>query len=103
MEMTYHWTPLTRQSYNPVHPMVHSFGVFELNTGTDELGKSGLGVKLGGQPRQVLTLLVKRQGALVTRQEIKDALWNEATFTEFNHGVDTAIERICRKTRQLRE
>jgi len=76
--------------------MIYAFGAFELNPRTGELRKSGLGIKLGGQPRQVLTLLVERHGALVTRQEIKEALWNDATFTDFEHGVDTAIERIRR-------
>ena len=58
------------------------------------LRKAGVRIKLGGQPSRVLTLLVEREGALITRQELKDALWKEGTFTDFDHGVDTAIERM---------
>jgi cholera toxin transcriptional activator len=76
--------------------MVYAFGAYELDTQTSELRKSGVRVKFAGQPLQVLTMLVERNGEIVTRQELKDALWKEGTFTDFDHGVDTAIERIRR-------
>ena len=76
--------------------MVYAFGVFELDEQTGELRKSGITVRLAGKPRQALTLLLERHGELVTRQEIKEALWEDGTFTDFDHGVDTAIERIRR-------
>ena len=78
------------------HAMLYSFGAFEYDARTGELSKSGVRLRLGGQPRQVLALLIERPGDLVTRQAIKDALWNDGTFTDFDHGVDTAIERIRR-------
>ena len=76
--------------------MIYRFVPFELNPRTGELRKSGVRIKLGGQPLEVLTLLVQRQGDLVTREELKDALWKEETFTDFDHGVNTAIQRIRR-------
>ena len=74
--------------------MNYAFGAFELNTQTGEFRKYGVNVKLGGQPSQLLTLLVERRGELVTRQEIREALWNDGTHTDFDHGVDTVIQRI---------
>ena len=74
----------------------YRFGAFELDARTGELRKSGVRIKLGGQPFKVLTLLVQRQGDLVTREELKDALWKEETFTDFDHGVNTAVQRIRR-------
>lgn len=76
--------------------MVYSFGAFEFDAQSGELRKSGIRVKLGGQPSRVLALLLERRGALIRRQEIKEALWDDGTFTDFDHGVDTAIERIRR-------
>ena len=76
--------------------MTYRFGPYELNTQTGELRKSGVRVRLGGQPIEVLTLLVQRAGELVTRDELKEALWKEDTFTDFDHGVNTAVQRIRR-------
>ena len=47
--------------------MVYGFGAFELDTRTGELRKSGVSVKLGGQPSQLLSLLVERSGEVVVR------------------------------------
>jgi len=74
----------------------YRFGAFELDGRTGELRKSGIRIKLGGQPLEVLTLLVERQGDLVTRAELKDALWKQESFTDFDHGVNTAVQRIRR-------
>ena len=43
------------------------FGVFELDFSTGELRKSGVKLRLQGQPIQVLTLLLERAGDVVTR------------------------------------
>ena len=75
---------------------VYRFGPYELNAQTGELRKSGVRVRLGGQPIEVLTLLVQRAGEMVTREELKEALWKEDTFTDFDHGVNTAVQRIRR-------
>ena len=76
--------------------MTYRFGAYELDTQTGELRKSGVRLRLGGQPIEVLTLLVQRAGELVTREELKEALWKEDTFTDFDHGVNTAVQRIRR-------
>ena len=76
--------------------MIYRFGSYELDARTGELRKSGVRIRLGGQPLEVLTLLVERQGDLVTREELKERLWSGDTFTDFDHGVNTAIQRIRR-------
>ena len=62
---------------------IYRFGAYELNARTGELRKSGIRIKLGGQPLAVLTLLVERAGDLVTRDELKEALWKERDL----HGL----------------
>jgi len=74
----------------------YCFGVFEFDAEAGVLRKSGVRLKLGGQPGRVLALLVSRPGDLVSRAEIREALWDRSTFTDFDHGVDTAVERIRR-------
>ena len=76
--------------------MIYRFGPYELNARTGELRKSDVRIRLGGQPVEVLTLLVERAGDVVTREELKEALWRKETFTDFDHGVNTAVQRIRR-------
>jgi DNA-binding winged helix-turn-helix (wHTH) protein/Tol biopolymer transport system component len=56
--------------------------------------KNGLKLKLGGQPFQVLALLLERPGELMTREEIQKRLWPADTFVDFDHNLNTAINKI---------
>ena len=66
------------------------FGVFELDPAAGQLRKSGVPVPLSGQPLDVLTLLVRRPGEVVTREELKEALWPDETFVDFDNGVNSS-------------
>ncbi len=70
------------------------FGVFEADAATGELRKHGIRIKLNAQPFQVLCLLLDRPGELLTREEIARELWPEGTFVDFEHGVNSAVNRI---------
>jgi cholera toxin transcriptional activator len=70
------------------------FGVFEADQKTEELRKQGRRLPLQGQPLQVLLMLLNRPGELVTRAEIHQALWPDGTFVDFDHGLNTAINKI---------
>ena len=70
------------------------FGVFELDLAAAELRKRGRRVKLEAQPFQVLSVLVRRSGDLVTRDDLRKELWPEDTFVEFDHSVNTAVRKI---------
>jgi TolB-like protein/DNA-binding winged helix-turn-helix (wHTH) protein/Tfp pilus assembly protein PilF len=70
------------------------FGVFEVDLQTGELRKSGLKTKLQEKPFQILVLLLKRPGEVVTREELQKALWPTDTFVDFEHGVNTAIAKL---------
>jgi len=70
------------------------FGVFEMDLDARELRRSGVRVRLQDQPFRVLALLVERPGEIVTREEIKDAIWAEDTFVEFDHGLNTVVQKI---------
>src|SRR6201998_1066287 len=70
------------------------FGAFEADLSACELRKSGVRIKLHGQPFEVLAMLLERPGALVTREELQKRLWPTDTFVDFDHGVNTAINRL---------
>jgi DNA-binding winged helix-turn-helix (wHTH) protein len=72
----------------------YRFGAFEADTATGELRKQGIRLKLNAQPFQVLCLLLERPGELLTREEISRELWPDGTFVDYEHGVNSAINRI---------
>ena len=70
------------------------FAVFEADEQTGELRKQGRRLSLQGQPLQVLLMLLDRPGELVTRSEIQQRLWPEGTFVDFDHSLNTAVNKI---------
>src|SRR5579864_9217289 len=73
---------------------VACFGVFELDLSVGELRKSGVKLRLQGQPFQVLVMLLERAGELVTREELQQKLWPSDTFVDFDHSLNTAINKV---------
>jgi TolB-like protein/DNA-binding winged helix-turn-helix (wHTH) protein len=70
------------------------FGTFEADLNAGELRKGGVKIKVHGQPFEVLTLLLARPGEVVPREELRQRLWPTDTFVDFDHGVNTAINRL---------
>ncbi len=79
---------------SPQQPARYRFGVFEADAATGELRKQGLRIKVNVQPFQVLLLLLERPGEVLTREEVARVLWPEGTFVDFEHGVNSAVNRI---------
>jgi TolB-like protein/DNA-binding winged helix-turn-helix (wHTH) protein/Tfp pilus assembly protein PilF len=65
-----------------------------LDLASFQLIRAGQRVKLEKTPMELLTLLVRRQGALVTREEIVGAIWGEAVHVDVDSGINTAIRKI---------
>lgn len=70
------------------------FGVFEVDLRTAELRKQGVRIRLPGQSFQVLEALVRRPGELVTRADLKQKLWPEDSYGDFEHGINAAVNRV---------
>jgi DNA-binding winged helix-turn-helix (wHTH) protein/Tol biopolymer transport system component len=70
------------------------FGEFTADLESRELYRDGTRVKLQGQPFEVLALLLKRQGRIVTREEFRRQLWPSDTFVDFEHGLNAAVNRL---------
>jgi cholera toxin transcriptional activator len=80
----------------PIPPgaRVVRFGIFELNLTAAELRKSGVRIRLQEQPFQVLSLLLQRPGEVVTREELRQQLWPADTFVDFDHSLNTAVNKL---------
>ena len=73
---------------------IYQFGVFEANRATGELRKHGVKVKLHAQPFQVLLMLLETPGDLVSRQQMRERLWADGTFVDFESALNTAVNKI---------
>jgi TolB-like protein/DNA-binding winged helix-turn-helix (wHTH) protein len=70
------------------------FCEFQLDLETAELQSKGHKLILQDQPFQVLTILLRHPGRLVTREELKKELWPTNTFVDFDHGLHKAVNRL---------
>ena len=70
------------------------FGPFELDPQCGQLRREGVGLKLQGQPVQILEILLEKPGQLVTREELRERLWTADTFVDFDHSLNTAIKKL---------
>jgi TolB-like protein/DNA-binding winged helix-turn-helix (wHTH) protein/Tfp pilus assembly protein PilF len=75
-------------------PAILRFGVFEVDVRAGELRKQGVRIKLQEQPFHVLTVLLQRPGALVTREELRSQNWPADTFVDFDNSLNTAINKL---------
>ena len=85
---------LPHQTVPQKNKKIARFGVFELDLSAGELRKSGVKLRLQDQPFQVLTLLLDRAGEVVTREELQQKLWPSDTFVDFDHSLNTAINKV---------
>jgi len=76
-------------------PACARFDRFELDLSSGELRTAdGNLTRIQQQPLQVLRLLMEAQGRVVTREQLKEALWSGDTFVDFEHGVNTAVKKL---------
>jgi cholera toxin transcriptional activator len=70
------------------------FGVFEVDLAAGELRKNGARIRLQEQPFQVLATLLGNAGRVVTRDDLRQKIWPADTFVDFDHSLNTAINKI---------
>jgi DNA-binding winged helix-turn-helix (wHTH) protein/TolB-like protein len=74
--------------------MKSTFGAFSFDTATRELRRDGEVVKLQSQPAQVLAVLIEHAGEVVTRDALRQAIWGDETFVDFDRGLNFAIAQV---------
>jgi DNA-binding winged helix-turn-helix (wHTH) protein/tetratricopeptide (TPR) repeat protein len=89
-------TARIRSAFSPTMPSRSplAFGPFVLDLDRAELSRDGISIKIAPQPFAVLTLLVSRPGALVTRDELRRTLWGDETFVDYNAGLNFCIAQL---------
>src|SRR6266700_6563640 len=70
------------------------FGPFTYDSSAGELRKYGSHLRLTGQPRQILEMLLERPGQAFSRDELQQRLWKGTTFVDFEHGLDAAVNKL---------
>ncbi len=70
------------------------FGIYEADLKSGELRKNGSKIRLQEQPFQVLAMLLEHPGDVVTREDLRQKLWPADTFVDFDHSLNTAINKL---------
>src|SRR5437588_7115414 len=75
-------------------PNVIVFGPFELHLKAGELRKDGQKIRLQEQSFKILKMLVEYPDQVVSREQIRKALWPNDTVVEFDHSINAAIKKL---------
>ncbi len=76
------------------HSGLVKFDLFELDLTSGELRKQGRPLRFQPQPFKVLATLVSNPGKLITREELKNQVWQETTFVDFEQGLNFCVRQI---------
>ena len=74
--------------------MLHKFGIFEFDTESRELRKNGRTIALEPQPAKALAVLLAKPGEVVSRDELREAVWGAETHVDFDRGIAYCISQV---------
>src|SRR5215475_10165801 len=70
------------------------FGIFEVDSAGGNLTRSGARVKIQEQPFRLLLILLEHPGEIVTREELRQRLWPEGTYVDFDGSLNVILKRL---------
>jgi Tol biopolymer transport system component/DNA-binding winged helix-turn-helix (wHTH) protein len=70
------------------------FGVFEFDLESHALSKHGIRLRIQDQPAAILAALVSHPGQLVSRDELRELLWPDGTFVDFDQSLNKAVNKV---------
>jgi len=70
------------------------FGPFQIDQNRQQVSRSGTRLRLQGKVYQVLIVLLHKQGEVVTREELKQALWPADTHVNYDANVNTTVNKL---------
>src|SRR5882762_7987676 len=70
------------------------FGPFQIDQQRQQVYRNGSRLKLQGKVYQVLLALIAKSGQVVTREELKQALWPSDTHVNFDANVNTTVNKL---------
>lgn len=77
-----------------MNPARFRFGLFEFDAATRELRREGVLVRLQSQPAQVLSCLLEHAGRVVSREDLRSAVWGGETYVDFDRGLNFCIAQV---------
>lgn len=86
----------TENAAEPVSPALVQFGPYQIDRRTGAVRKHNIRIRLSGQPLEVLNLLLERPGEIVTREEIRQRLWSDNVFVDFERSLNSAVKKLRR-------
>jgi Tol biopolymer transport system component/DNA-binding winged helix-turn-helix (wHTH) protein len=88
-------SPIRRESPSPAPRSQRiAFDNFEADMRSGELRKNGSRIRLQAQPFELLALLLRNSGEVLSRDEICRELWPGNTFVDFEHSLAAAVNKI---------
>lgn len=76
------------------HKSVVRFGTYEVSFQSGELRKAGLRIRVQQQPMKVLEILLERPGEVATREELRNRVWPNESFGDFDQALNIAIGKL---------
>jgi len=73
---------------------IFRFGLFEADAAQGTLTRNGVRVKIQDQPFRVLVLLLERPGETVSREELRQRLWPDGTFVDFDGSLNVILKKL---------
>jgi Tol biopolymer transport system component/DNA-binding winged helix-turn-helix (wHTH) protein len=88
-------SPLRQEDKSSTHDaQIIRFDRYQVDVRSGELRKEGRKVRLQAQPFQLLFLLLRSAGRVVSREDVKRELWPGDTFVDFDHGLAAAVNKV---------
>jgi DNA-binding winged helix-turn-helix (wHTH) protein/tetratricopeptide (TPR) repeat protein len=75
-------------------PAMVRFGVFEADFQAGELRRNGRRIRIQGLPFRALQVLLKRPGEVISREDLRAALWPPDVFVDFDRAISSTIKRL---------
>lgn len=70
------------------------FGLFEVHVAANTLTRNGTRVKIHDQPLCVLLALLERPGEVVTREELRQKVWTDGTYVDFDDCLNVILKKL---------
>jgi len=78
----------------PSHSGRIAFGPFEMDAASGEFLKHGVRLRLSAQPFRILLFLVNHSGEVISQEQLKNEIWGDGIFVDFEHGLHAAINKL---------
>ena len=78
----------------PSHSGRIAFGPFEMDAASGEILKHGVRLRLSGQPFRILLFLVNHSGEVISQERLKNEIWGEGVFVDYEHGLHAAMNKL---------